>query len=336
MSHTILCRDLHLDRQVLVKSLQAGTETRRILDELGALQTIRSKHVVQIYDVVKDKSGEILAIVEEYLPGDDLTAASPATSMEEFFKLTYPIAEGIADIHRHGRVHRDIKLHNMKYDSEGCLKIFDFGLARAEEVDASTMAQIGTPGYMAPELFRAGRIKFTTAVDTFAFGSTALTLAIGKLPRELRKLPPILSPRRTDFSDLGIKLPQEIGELLDRCFEHDAAKRPQMSEIAKQLALHLLKDRHRALLVSNGKTYTLSKDNRAVRLSAKDQGSVEIAYDGLRLLVRSVSGDVEINNMNLSPGDELPGSCVIVLGAPELKGQRTNITVDISHPEVLL
>ena len=104
MSDTIVCNDQHLDRLVIVKKLAAGVDSRRILDEIAALQTIRSKHVVQIYDVIRDKKGVVTAIVEEYLPGDDLTAVPVPTSELEFLRLAYPIAEGIADIHRHSIV----------------------------------------------------------------------------------------------------------------------------------------------------------------------------------------------------------------------------------------
>jgi eukaryotic-like serine/threonine-protein kinase len=74
MSDTIVCTDLHLERTVIVKTLKPGADSKRILDELAALQAIRSKHVVQIYDVIRDSKGNIEAIVEEYLPGNDLTS----------------------------------------------------------------------------------------------------------------------------------------------------------------------------------------------------------------------------------------------------------------------
>jgi serine/threonine protein kinase len=168
MSDTIVCTDTHLERQVVIKSLKPGADTKRILDELAALQTIRSKHVVQIYDVIRDEKGAVVGIVEEYLPGDDLTSVKAPQNSDEFLWLAYPIAEGIADIHAHNRVHRDIKRQNMKFDAEGCLKIFDFGLARDTAAEVSTMGEIGTPGYMAPELFAAtkcAKVVFDTPVE---------------------------------------------------------------------------------------------------------------------------------------------------------------------------
>src|SRR5580700_6672658 len=105
MSDTIVCTDTHLEREVVVKTLKPGADAKRILDELSALEAIRSKHVVQIYDVIRDAKGNVVAIIEEYLPGKDLTEISIPKNSAEFLRLAYPIAEGIADIHAHKRVH---------------------------------------------------------------------------------------------------------------------------------------------------------------------------------------------------------------------------------------
>jgi serine/threonine protein kinase len=77
MSDAIVCHDEHLERLVLVKKLQDGVDQTRILDEIAALTTIRSKHVVELFDVLRDEDGEIVGIVEDYLPGDDLNEILP-------------------------------------------------------------------------------------------------------------------------------------------------------------------------------------------------------------------------------------------------------------------
>jgi serine/threonine protein kinase len=339
MSETFLYRDQHLDRPVIIKALNGIADVRRIMDELAALQSIRSKHVVQIYDVIRDDSGDVVAIVEEFLPGDDLTAVTPPGSEVEFLRVAYQIAEGIADIHDHGMIHRDIKRQNMKFDGERCLKIFDFGLTRDSGPDATTVGAVGTPGYMAPELFESttgGTVSFTPAVDTFAFGATLIAFATGRIPRDLRQTPPRLPTTQADFRRLPFRLSEEVSNALNSCLDPDPAKRPRMSMVAKLIGLHLLRDRHRALLVSGKQTYVLDKDQRSVRLSVAGQGTLTITYEGLRFVISNVSGNVAINNMPLSDGDILPDSCVIVLGPPDLGTRRTMVTVDVSHPEVTI
>jgi len=337
MSEAIVCTDTHLDRQVVIKSLKAGADSKRILDELAALQTIRSKHVVQIYDVIRDSKGNVVAIVEEYLPGNDLTMVAAPKNADEFLRLAYPLAEGIADIHAHNRVHRDIKRQNLKFDAENCLKIFDFGLARDTAAEASTMGEIGTPGYMAPELFatsKGAKVVFDKAVDTYAFAATLLAVVLGTLPKEMKQIPPKLPCPQADFSKLGINIPADIALLLNKCLEKESSARPTMAAVAALIGQFLLHNQHRALLVSHAGTAVLDKSNPVVQLSVKGQGSLKISYTGFQFKVSDVTGNVSINNMLTGEGYILPGSCVIVLGA--VAPLRTFVTVDVSHPEVSL
>jgi serine/threonine-protein kinase len=338
MSDTFVCTDTHLERQVLIKKLRPGVDPKRILDELAALQAIRSKHVVQIFDVIRDDKGNVEALVEEFLPGDEFTSAPKPSTADEFLRLIFPVAEGIADIHLHQRVHRDIKPNNMKYDGERCLKIFDFGLSRLDD-NASTIEVFATRGYIAPELLIAGadgRTGFTAAVDTFAFGVTALRSVLGGIPNALMNLPPVLPCPDADFSALPIGLPPEVSRIFNACLAEAPAERPSMVAVRDILALHLLRDRHRALLTARANVFQLDSTRRVVNLSVAGQGALKVTYDGLRFVISDVSGDVSINNMPATNGGILPGSCVIVLGAAALGTRRTFITVDVSHPEVTI
>lgn len=338
MSDALLCNDTHLDRPVVIKALKPGTDPKRLLDEIRALQAIRSRHVVQIYDVLRDAKGSVYALVEEYIEGDDLTGLAPPPSAEELLQLLYPIANGITEIHAHGHIHRDIKRQNMKFDGEGCLKIYDFGLSKEEGADASTVGAFGTPGYMAPELFVVqadGTTKITSAVDVYAFGATAMALSLGKLPDGLKGMPPVLPAVDADFGSIAQTLPSEVTNLLNACLAASPGDRPTMFKVAQTLSLHLLRGRHRALIGLGGKVYTLDTKNTVVDLSVTGQGALRITYDGLRFVVSNIIGHVAINNQVAAAGMTLPGACVIVLGAP-YPNPRTAITVDVSHPEVAL
>ncbi len=337
MSDAIVYMDRQLKRKVLIKSLKPDTEQSRLLDELAALQAIRSKHVVQIYDVVRTDEGNVEAIVEEYLEGQDLTTIPRPTSARDFYKAIFPIAQGIADIHAHDVVHRDIKPQNMKFDSEGYVKVFDFGLSRTRDGQLSTLSGIGTLGFMAPELFKpgsSGRIEFSKAIDTYAFGATALLICFGRFPGKMLQVPPV-APRKGDaFGKCEFALPEEVVGTLNDCLAVDPGKRPTMKEVVNLLGLHLLRGQHRALLVASGKTYVVDAQNSAVSLSVADQGSLKLQYDGLRFRVHDVQGAVAINNVPATEGSELPEACVIVLGEGVTRSKRTMITVDVSNPEV--
>lgn len=338
MSTAFQCKDKHLDRDVLVKVLQAGVDPKRILDEIAGLSAIRSKHVVQIYDVLKDNSGAVTAIIEEFLPGQDLNEIIPVKSIDDFLRHIYAIACGLADIHAVGVVHRDIKPNNMKIDAEGCLRIFDFGLSRTDGVNCETIGTIGTPGYIAPELCvpTHKKISFTSAVDIFAFGATALKLIRGKLPKGLRTIPPQVPNAETDFAKQAITLPAEIAGILNSCLAKNPSDRPTMAIVRDAVERQLLYSRHKATMIYDGKIHYLETAGQSVQLNGGTLGSVSVTYDGYNFTATNAVGNVFINNTVIAPPQKLPGACVITLGPPSSGSQRRYITFDVTHPEMVL
>jgi serine/threonine protein kinase len=329
------CTDIHLQRPVAVKFLKDPEEIKRLMDELSALMLMRSKHVVQVYDIIYD-SGSPIGIVEEYITGDDLFQSDKAqSSLDDYLKTIWQLAAGIADIHAAAIIHRDIKPNNMKLDDEGVLKIFDFGLARDVGPEAATKGFKGTLYFAAPELFSADHVEFTTAIDVYAFGATACYLTDKSLPEQLGKTPP--EPVLSDvFTNKPIGIPPEIDSLLLSCLHHNPEHRPDMVSVRDTIARYLLKDKHQAVVVYNNTPSSLSRTKRNVRLKWGIIGEIEIEYDGLRFIIKSADGEVFINNKHVVVGDEIPGSCVVALGAPERKAQRRYVTFDVSHPEVVL
>lgn len=328
------CRDEVLDRKVAIKVVQNTAGRRRMLDELKALLKMRSKHVVQVFEILQ-LPGDELGIVQEFIEGADLfePALTPANTAE-FYKQLWQIAAGISDIHAVGVIHRDIKLNNMKIDREGVVKIFDFGLARDDGAGASTVGFVGTRGFAAPELYAANP-DFTSGVDTYAFGASARFIATRTFPPELWAQPP-MSAGAGYFSATPFAIAPEIAAVLDQCLDNNPEQRPSMASVRDALARHVLFDRHQALLVFQGAASYLNAASRSVSLSLPNMGQAKIHYDGLDFRVQSVSGDVYVNNRRLSSGDALPGSCVVALGAPEHRNQRKYITFDLSHPEIVL
>ena len=167
LGQVVFCIDQNLDRKVVIKY---GNEHHRLLDELAALQRIRSKHVVEIFDVVYDDGSDRTGIVEEFIDGDELSSKLGNVDADgEFIQLLYQLACGLADIHAVGIVHRDIKPSNVLVDADQILKIIDFNLARLVD-DANTSGFVGTHGYAAPELYAGGYITFDSKVDVYAMG----------------------------------------------------------------------------------------------------------------------------------------------------------------------
>ncbi|MBX9799509.1 MAG: serine/threonine protein kinase [Burkholderiaceae bacterium] len=330
MGEVIFCEDLHLQRQVVLKHLQAGVEARRLLDEQKALSKVRSKHVVQLYDIVNIQGGvaQQPAIVLEFIDGKILQVGSFSVN-QDYLNLIWQISCGLADIHSHGIIHRDIKPGNIKIDSEGVVKIIDFGLSR-NHANAETRSIIGTPIFMAPELWGDNTIAFDSSIDVYAFGVTCLALLTDEPPLSLRSRPPS-QPTLADFSAPLSGVPSEITNTLFQCLAVDRRDRPSMQVIRTLLEKHLLKDKHRATVVLNGVANTLDHKSRKISLNAT-VGSLTIEYDGLVFIVTQVAGAVYINNTSVSVGAIVPGCCVLTFGNG---GGRKFVTFDVSNPEVM-
>lgn len=334
-SEVIYCTDNHLERKVAIKFIQDENEKKLILKELRALLKMRSKHVVQVYDIV-ERDNETLGIVEEFVEGELLWVSEyPRQSTDNYLKTLWQIAAGIADMHKAGVIHRDIKPNNMKLDTEGIVKIFDFGLAKHEGVDDKTKGFKGTFGFAAPELFGDSTIPITPAIDTYAFGSTAIFLACHDLPPSMNKPHP--QPITSDmFSKLPVTIPTELIGLLNACLAYNPINRPAMEDVRDELARHLLRGKHQALAVYKGKPYVFNAAELSAGLDLTDIGKIEILYTGLKFIVYVATGEVFINNNPAVPGEEIPGSCVVALGGAHRGSSREYITFDVSNPEVML
>ncbi|ELK4796921.1 TPA: serine/threonine protein kinase [Pseudomonas aeruginosa] len=333
MGEIYKCIDTHLNREVVLKILKQGEEARRLFDEQKALLQIRSRHVVQLYDIIEVSfSGQLHpALILEYIDGDTLSVGCQEPG-ENYLKTLWQIACGLTAIHKSGIIHRDIKPANIKIDTSGNLKILDFGLSRRNGENAATVNAIGTPIFMAPELWKKEDVSFDKSIDVYAFSITALALKKDAIiPHALGTYP----PGKLNAGDLSSYLegiPSNITLLLEQCLSHNIGERPSISEVEVALKRHLLYNKHRALLVADGAIYELHKDSTHVNVKIASLGSISINYDGYDFIVKDQSGFVTVNNTIIANGAVLPHCCVLTFGNGT---SRKFITFDVSNPEVM-
>jgi hypothetical protein len=209
MATVYLARDLKLDREVAIKLLAdnyAGDEEvrRRFQREARLAAQLDHPNVIQVFDVGEDEDRPY--IVMEHVHGgtlaDRLSRRGRSLDRTEALRLLGQLCDGLGHAHSKKLVHRDIKPQNLLLrESDDCLKITDFGIARAaEETTRLTRPGkvIGTDRYMAPEQLADGRI--TPATDVYACGVVA-----GEL------LPKSRSP--------------ELHQILERCLREDPGER---------------------------------------------------------------------------------------------------------------
>ena len=158
LSEVYLAEDAYLSRQVAIKFLAypyaASADFReRFKQEAQAAALINHPNSVTIYEV-----GEFAGrpyIVMEYVGGESLSRllARREPAIHEVIDIALQIGEGLRSAHSQGIWHRDIKPDNILLDSEGRVKIVDFGLAKLRKVNRLTLqgTVMGTPPYMSPE-----------------------------------------------------------------------------------------------------------------------------------------------------------------------------------------
>ncbi|HHQ2523996.1 TPA: serine/threonine-protein kinase [Pseudomonas aeruginosa] len=330
-------RDTFLDRDVLFKFLHSGNDDAQLRNEIQMLAKVRSKHIVEIYDVVKGDDGKVQGIIIEHLKGrsfDDFHLEALAKP-NEYLRVVYQIAQALSVLHGSGIVHRDLKLDNIKSSSFGIVKLFDFGIS-VDGDDYHTVLNRGTLVYAAPEVFVPGAC-ITKEMDVYALGVCAWALATAKLPKVLRETPPQQTADAPSInSAMGGVLAQEVVDVIDACLAVDPRRRPSAQKVCDVIHKHLVRDEHRGTFVYGNKVYLLHKGNRNVTMKISGVGELSVAYTGVSFEITGVAGDVYVNNRDAAPGMELHEACVLTFGKPERKSQRSWVTFSSSHPEVIL
>ncbi|WP_424215714.1 serine/threonine-protein kinase (plasmid) [Streptomyces sp. BI20] len=229
-------RDLRSDRRVAVKLLltEAGGEeaVARFRREATIGSRVRHPGVVAVHDAGQDAGR--LYIVMELLEGSDLSAVlagRPAgLPLPEVLDLAVRIAEVLAAAHEEGIVHRDLKPANLFRQTDGTVKICDFGIARTRESTVGltvTGRPFGTPAYMAPEQWRG--VHVDTRCDLYALGCVLYALLTGSPPysgdyyvlmrRHAEDTAPSLQTLRPEVSF-------ELDRLVAALLQKDPARRP--------------------------------------------------------------------------------------------------------------
>ena len=100
----------------------------------------------------------------------------------QIVRLARQLCDGLAEAHRLGVVHRDLKPQNICVDEDGNAKIMDFGIARLVRGQAITGAGVivGTPQYMSPEQVDGQEVDQRS--DLYSLGIILYEMATGRVP----------------------------------------------------------------------------------------------------------------------------------------------------------
>eukprot|EP01084_Bolivina_argentea_P179724 310539_1 len=181
-------RDGHL---VALKIMPLETESVNLEAEVSIMKRCNSPYIVNFKGAFLKDDNIWLAM--EYCGAgsviDIMRATNKMFTENEICVVMREILYGLMYLHSHKLIHRDIKSGNILLNMKGQCKLADFGISKAfENTIAACKTVIGTPYWMAPEIFTDG--KYNTKADVWSLGVVLFCMAIGA--------PPYKRPNTTD------------------------------------------------------------------------------------------------------------------------------------------
>jgi len=231
MGEVYRARDTRLNRTIAIKVLTGelatdGVARDRFDREARAVGALNHPNICTLHDIGSQDGVDFL--VMEYLDGVTLHGPMP---VEEAHRVATQIAAALAEAHRHGILHRDLKPGNVMLTAVGA-KLLDFGLAKSigTESDVTTTgtgAVVGTVAYMSPEqaqgqpldarsdIFSFGVVLYEMLSGTRAFPGTTIAEVLTAV---LRDEPPPHRPSST------------LSAIVQKCLAKQTDKRFQTME----------------------------------------------------------------------------------------------------------
>jgi len=227
--------DNKLGRTVALKLLNPHLATdpisvERFKREIQITRSIEHPGVVTVYDLIKEgPQNERLSLVMEYIDGPslkDYIRERHPIPPDKILTLIKSILDIIAECHGKDIIHRDLKPHNIMISSKGEVKILDFGIARMTTLSdiTKTGTSLGSPEYMAPELFAAN--TYDPRTDIYSLGVIFYEMIVGSLPFQGDSLAVLFSQHLNDAPSPISGFRQDIPPYLENIVNKALAKQP--------------------------------------------------------------------------------------------------------------
>lgn len=242
MATVYLAEDLRHHRKVAVKLLRpeltVSLGAQRFLREIDVVAQLQHPNVLPLLD--SGVAGSYLYYVMPYVEGPSLRARlsnqGPLPIPDAVRTLT-EIVDALAEAHRHGIVHRDVKPDNVLLTGRHAM-VTDFGVAKAvndaggTQIVTSVGVALGTPAYMAPEQ-AAGDPHLDHRVDIYAVGVLAYEMLTGSPPfsgTSPRVLAAHMSEEPEPPRTRRAEIPAELEAVVLKCLQKDPAQRWQSAD----------------------------------------------------------------------------------------------------------
>jgi len=236
-------RDPGIERAVAIKTCHVQDEEvrARFLQEARLAGNLHHRNLTTIYDIGAE--GDVLYLVCEFLPGEDLDAfiGRRDQPLIEKVEILIGVAYGLAHAHDQGVIHRDIKPSNIRILPDRTVKIMDFGIAKsmyAERTLTRTGLTLGTTAYLAPEQVRGEPVDRRT--DIFSFGVLAYELLSSRKPfagpNPAAVLESIAGKDASPLSEVSPDVPARLAQIVEKAMRKNPADRyPSIDPIRREL-----------------------------------------------------------------------------------------------------
>jgi serine/threonine-protein kinase len=240
-----------------------ATVHERFLREVRHTSSIRSPHVVQIYDSGMSDDGRAYMVMER-LDGESLTERlrrAPALKPIEALHVARDVGHALAAAHESGVIHRDLKPDNIILCRDGTVKVVDFGIAKAfvperlHRVAEPSLTEahrvVGTPVYMSPEVITKEGLH--PASDLYSLGVILYEMMVGEPPfhesdaigtmyKHLHE-----TPKRLREVDGALDIPGALETLVRDLLAKKAGERPaDARDVVRRLNALMRIERERA------------------------------------------------------------------------------------------
>ncbi|KAK6166740.1 hypothetical protein SNE40_023369 [Patella caerulea] len=244
------CYDMDTGHEYAVKMVQLGNlnaetskEVRALENELHLLKNFQDERIVQYYGCQNED--KVLSIFIEYMPG-----GSVKDLINEIGSIQEPIVRkysrqmllGLSYLHKNVIVHRDIKAANVLRDTQGNIKLGDFGASkRLQTIRSATglKTAVGTPHWMAPEVINGE--GYGRKADIWSVGCTIVEMFSSKPP--FHEYEPFAAMFQiATCKHPKYELPKNVTnlakEFLAHAFQRTQADRPSADDLLKHRFVH--------------------------------------------------------------------------------------------------
>lgn len=229
--------DPSLEREVALKILRKADQSAAVIQEARLLARVRHPNVVTVYGV--DRNENAVGLWMELVEGQTLKQVLSVRGVlgaQEAALIGIDLCRAVAAVHKAGLLHRDIKVQNVMREAGGRIVLMDFGAGEIRAEASSGSRRIGTPAYVAPEIFDGA--PATIASDVYSLGVVLYHLVTKQYPVEGDTAAAVAAAHARGemipLSDRRPDLPGNFARVVDRALQRDPARRFRSSGAMQQ------------------------------------------------------------------------------------------------------